>query len=167
MSKHPGCPVRPLPNLPSVFSPTQSRSRPPKPRSIVLVYPGPKSDPQVLGPPRITSISGSGDAAPPSPSFSRQSSYSLSPAEGSAREGRGIRARSPLPTSAASARPLIQGSRRRRRRAPPPRFPASSGSSPQSSAHEPERNRCRATGASCRAGQGSGDQKSNKPVDRG
>ena len=59
--------------------------------------------------------------------FSRSSPYPLRPAEGSARGGRETRARSPLLTSAASSRPLIQGSRRRRRRAPSPRLPASSG----------------------------------------
>ena len=35
----------------------------------------------------------------------------------------------------------------------------------QSSAHKPERNRCRATGGSCPAGRGSGNQKSNKSGD--
>lgn len=123
-SKHPGCPVRHLSSLLSVSSSAQSRNSPPNPSSIVLVYPGPKSDPQVLGPPGISSISDSGDAAPPSPSFLLRSPEPRRPSESWTRKGRGPDSQ-PLRRARAAPQPGLPPPPPPR--APPSRFPASSG----------------------------------------
>lgn len=165
MSKHQDCPACPPSPFTQVFPPQPNPAAAHPTHVALSCLPRPRGATRQCSahPESPLSCAQSTPPAPPSPSFSRPAPDPLHPAESSARERRGTGGIPRSPASAASARgpsPRAPAAAARL----PPTSPPLAGSSPQSSAQEPKRNRCRANGASRLAGRGSGAQKSNKPV---